>query len=143
MSFDGPTLSPDERLPQDLFEPLEPQRPPRSPLLSAILFALVVTYALGAAGFFAVWESVQQLAPAMPRPSLPIYGLVFVLGALSGVAVVKWKRWGVYGLAVTWAATAVLNAAFSQPVYLAAQALSVVLILAFFWQVRRIWSSLD
>lgn len=120
----------------DPFEPLEPPRPPRGPLLSAILFALVVTYAVGAAGFLITWDGVQGL-------SLPAYGLVFALGAASALAVLRWRRWGVYGLGITWAATAVLNAIFSQPVHLAAHVLSVVLILAFFWQVRRIWQALD
>lgn len=127
----------------DLFEPLEQPKPPRSPLLSAILYALIVTYALGAAGSFIVWESVRRHAPAALQPSLPGYSFVFVLGALSALAVVKWRRWGVYGLAATWVATAILNAIYAQPAFLAAQAAGIVLILVFFWQVRRIWPSLD
>jgi hypothetical protein len=109
-------------------------------LLKGLLALFGLTYALGTIYFLLGWLGWQSLPSAWQRASLPFHACVFSLGAVSVAGAVRWKRWGVYGLALTWAATAALNALFLGPISLPAAATATLLAILFALQVHRDWS---
>ena len=73
--------------------------------------------------------------------SLSLYACVFLFGAISSITALRWKRWGVLGLALTWLATAVLNLVLARTTDIVATTLAVLLVIAFAVQVGRSWRS--
>lgn len=120
---------------------LIPQRP-RKPILSAALWAIV--YPVAACHFFLGWIGTQRLSPEWHGEPLLLFFLVGILGTVSSFALVlKWRRWGVYGLSGTWGATALLNLMSSRPLNPDAMAVGSLLIALFLLEVRRSWRFLD
>jgi hypothetical protein len=109
-------------------------------MLKGLLALFGLTYALGTLYFSLCWQGWQSLPPAWQRASLPFHACAFGLGAGSVAGDVGWKRWGVYGLALTWAATAALNA-LSPGVISLPSALAVTLLVSLFAHLdRRTWA---
>jgi hypothetical protein len=111
-------------------------------ILSGLLALFLVTYALGVVSF---------LLTLLGQPVFPIetsigsslwFGLVFVLGAASTGAIFLRRRWGVYGLILTWALTALLNLAFPSPVAWVTRVAGFVLVGLFFFLIRPVWKRL-
>jgi hypothetical protein len=100
-------------------------------LLKGLLALFGLTYALGTIHFLLGWLGWQSLPPAWQGASLPFHTFVFGLGAVSVAGAVRWKRWGVYGLILTWAATAALNALFPGPTSLSAAVTATLLVILF------------
>ncbi len=99
------------------------------------LFALI--YALGAIYFFLAWLGQQSIAPAWQMESLPLYALLFMAGTVSAMALIPWKRWGVYGLIATWVATIALNLLFPRDIPFAQTILALLMIAALSFEVYR------
>jgi hypothetical protein len=106
-------------------------------MLKGLLALFGPTYALGAIYFLLGWLGWQSLPPAWQRASLPFHACAFGLGAVSVAGAVRWKRWGVYGLALTWAAIAALNALFPGPISLPSVLAATLLLILFALQVGR------
>lgn len=70
-----------------------------------LLIVLTVAYLLIAPLMLIVWLGIQSipLDPAMPKEFLPLHALAFLVGGIGGIAILRWKRWGVYALGVSWA----------------------------------------
>ncbi len=98
-------------------------------------FALV--YALGAVYFFMAWLGKQSVAPSWRPESLPLDTLIFAFGAVSVMALFKWKRWGVYGLLATWVATMAMNILFPRDIRLAETILALLLVAALLFELYR------
>lgn len=114
------------------------QQQHRRPILTAVLCAIV--YPLGVIYFLLGWIGWQQLSPEWYGVPLLLYILVGILGTISSFALMlKWRRWGVYGLIGTWVATALLNVISSRPLRPDALACGSVLIIVFLLEVRRSW----
>lgn len=98
-------------------------------LFSAVYFALGITGA-------------QTLAPAwyVVEPAWPYFVAADLLGFVSGLALLKWWRWGFYGMILTWIITASLNLIFPRPIPLGFSLLAWMLVGIFVWQVRRSWN---
>lgn len=108
---------------------------------SVVLFILLVGYGLGVMTAIAGWSGKQYIDKSMwMLESLPYYGFIFGSGFFSALAVMRWKRWGVYGLILTWAFTFGLNLIFvtSMPNYWFT-IISMLLIMAFFIFLRPVW----
>jgi len=109
-------------------------------MLKRLVALFGLTYALGSIYFLFSWLGWQSLPPAWQRVSLPFHACAFGLGAGSVAGDVRWKRWGVYGLALTWAATAALSA-LSPGVISLPPALAVTLLASLFAHLdRRTWA---
>lgn len=118
------------------------QQQHRKPILTAVLWAIV--YPFGVFHFLLGWIGWQRLSPEWYGEPLLLYILVGILGTISSFAlVVKWRRWGVYGLIGTWVATALLNVVSSRPLRPDAIAWGSVLIIVFLLEVRRSWRFLE
>jgi hypothetical protein len=109
-------------------------------MLKGLLALFGLTYAMGIIYFLLGWLRWQSLPPTWQRASLPLSACVFGLGAFSVAGALRWKRWGVYGLALTWAATVALNALFPSPISLPSAVATTLLVTLFALQVRRAWS---
>ena len=121
-------------------EQIQQQR--RKPFLTAVLCAIV--YPLGVIHFLLGWIGWQGLSPEWYGAPLLLYILVGILGTISSFAlVVKWRRWGVYGLVGTWVATAILNVISSRPLRPDAITWGSVLIIVFLLEVRCSWRFLE
>ena len=111
----------------------------QSPSLMAAFLTIVY---VGVAVYFLLgWAGLQSL-PFVWREmkgALPLYGLVGILGAVSSILILRRKRWGVYGLLGTWAATATLNIAFPRPVNIVAMAMALLLVGITALDIRRVW----
>ena len=114
----------------------------QSPSLMAAFLAVVY---VGVAAYFLLgWAGLQSL-PLVWREmkgTLPLYGLVGILGAASCILILRRKRWGVYGLLGTWAATATLNIAFPRPVNIVALVMALLLVGITALDIRRVWRCL-
>lgn len=121
-------------------EQIQQQR--RKPILTAVLWAIV--YPFGVIHFLLGWIGWQRLSPEWYGEPLLLYMLVGILGTISSFALLlKWRRWGVYGLIGTWVATALLNVISSRPLRPDAMAWGSVLIIVFLLEVRRSWQFLE
>ncbi len=119
----------------------EPQQRPK-PVLTAALCAIVYPFAVF--HFLLGWIGWQGLLPEWYREPLLLYILVSLLGTISSFALVlKWRRWGVYGLIGTWVATAILNVISSRPLRPDATAWGSLLMIVFLLEVRRSWRFLE
>lgn len=107
--------------------------------ISALLALLAIVYALGVAYSFLGWAGVQSVPATWHRDALPLYGVVYAVGAASAVGIFFWKRWGVYGLGAAWAAMAYLNALYPTPFNLDLTVVGTLLLVAFFLYLRREW----
>lgn len=110
--------------------------------LVALLVPLVIIYAMGAMYFLFGWLGRQSVPAVWPKESFPFYALVFASGAISALAVLRWKRWGVYGMAATWMITLVLNILFPGPLQIGATIIAGVVVALFITGVRRLWGYL-
>jgi hypothetical protein len=102
---------------------------------------LAIVYVGVAVYFLLSWAGLQSL-PLIWREmkgTLPLYGLVGILGAVSCILILRRKRWGVYGLLGTWAATATLNIAFPRPVNIVAMVVALLLVGITALDIRRVW----
>lgn len=119
-------------------KPVQQQRP--RPLWTAVLpatiYPLVVLYLLLG------WMGRQSLSPEWHRDSLPLYALVCSLGAVSSLALLRRRRWGVYGLIGTWVATAILNGVYFRSLNLSASIGALLLVIGFMLDIRCAWRSL-
>lgn len=109
-----------------------------------LLLLVMITYGLGTLTAVGSWIGHQNLDPTLwSEASLPYFSFVFGLGFISTVAVLKRKRWGVYGLVITWVATGILNILFGPPFpnYTLTVA-AVFLVIAFFMLLLPIWPEL-
>jgi hypothetical protein len=113
----------------------------RNWMLTALLVLFATTYILGALYLLLGRAGAQSMPPDWRHGSLSLYACVFLFGAISSITALRWKRWGVLGLSLTWLATAVLNLVLAQPVDVAATTLAVLLVVAFAVQVGRSWRS--
>lgn len=115
----------------------------QSPSLMAAFLAIVY---VGVAVYFLLgWAGLQSL-PLVWREmkgTLPLYGLVGILGVVSCILILRRKRWGVYGLLGTWAVTATLNIAFPRPVNIVAMVLALLLVGITALDIRRVWPFLN
>jgi hypothetical protein len=109
-------------------------------MLKGLLALFGLIYALGTIYFLLGWLGWQSLPSTWQRASLPFHACVFGIGAVSVAGAFRWKRWGVYGLALTWAATTALNALFPGSISLPSVLAGTLLVILFAWQVRRGWS---
>jgi hypothetical protein len=112
----------------------------------SLLAAFVTVVYVGFAVYFLLgWAGLQSLPAGWQEPwaALPLFALVGVLGAVSGLAVFRWKRWGVYGMAATWIATAVLNVLFSQLPEPGPMLAALLVIALFVRHVRWVWRFLQ
>ena len=125
---------------RDRAEEMNEKRTKPYRLLPGLLTLFGVTYASGILYFLLGWLGLQSVPSTWQRTSLPLYTCVFGLGTASVAAAIRWQRWGVYGLALTWAATVALNALFPSPVSLPAAIAAMLLGVLFVSQVRRAWS---
>jgi hypothetical protein len=108
---------------------------------SLMVAFLAVVYVGVAVYFLLGWAGLQSL-PLVWREikgTLPLYGLVGILGAASCILILRRKRWGVYGLLGTWAATATLNIAFPRPVNIVAMVMALLLVGITALDIRRVW----
>lgn len=111
--------------------------------LWALLVLLAVVYALAVPYLLLGWAGVQSLPTTWQRQALPLYALACALGAISAAAILKRRRWGVYGLALTWCASATLNSIFGQPGSPAQQYASLLLPIVFFLLLLPAWQHLE
>lgn len=113
--------------------------------LFLLLLAILLTYGLGTLTAVGSWFGHQNLDPTLwAQASLPYFAFVFGLGFCSTLALLKRKRWGVYGLVITWILTGVLNVNFGPPFpnYTLTVA-AAFLIIAFFMLLLPIWPELE
>ena len=114
--------------------------------LALITSVLIVLYLAGAILLITGWFGVQSLDPAVWRTeSLPLYAVTFLIGAISGFGVLRWKRWGVYGLVGTWVLTGILNVAFPVETTTSYHVLNagIWLIVGFFLALLPVWQELE
>ena len=115
----------------------------QSPSLMAAFLAIVY---VGVAVYFLLgWAGLQSLPLVWSemKGTLPLYGLVGILGAVSCILILRRKRWGVYGLLGTWAATATLNIAFPRPVNIVAMIMALLLVGITALDIHRVWRFLN
>jgi len=113
---------------------------------ASILALFTGIYILGAAFMLLAWSGLQGYNPyTWRRDSLPLYALVFLIGALSSLGIWKWKKWGVYGLAGTWILTGIINLVFVPPTPVPYKQifLAILLVIAFFLLLLPSWQRLE
>jgi hypothetical protein len=108
-----------------------------------VLALCVIVYALGVPFFILGWSGAQPLPLIFRAESLPGYALLSALGAVSGIGLLFWKRWGLYGLGATWLGTLALNLVFPRPLNLDATFIALLLLGALVFNVRRYWRLFD
>jgi hypothetical protein len=111
-------------------------------MLQGLLALFGLAYASGTIYFLLGWLGWQSLPLAWQRASLPFLAFIFGPGAVSVAGALRWKRWGMYGLALTWVATIALNTLFPSPISLFSAVAATLLVILFAVQVRRGWSRL-
>lgn len=109
------------------------------------MFALGIVYLLGAIYAVLGWGGVQSVEPTLwPRAALPFYALVFLGGGASALAIGLWKKWGVYGLIVTWILTTILNGVFVGSLALEPTTImALLLVVLFAYELPRVWRHLN
>lgn len=117
----------------------------RDSWLPPVMFAMSIVYLLGTIYALLVWTGLEPVDPALwPEAALPFYALVFLAGGVSALAIGAWKRWGVYGLIVTWIATTALNAVFAGSLALEPTTImALLLVVLFAYELPRVWRHLS
>ena len=113
--------------------------------LPPVMFALGIVYLLGAIYAVLAWVGLESVDPSIwARPALPFYALVFLGGGASALALGLWKKWGVFGLIVTWIATTALNALFAGSLALEpTTVMALLLVVLFAYELPRVWRYLN
>lgn len=106
-----------------------------SALLTSIYTLMAVFLLLGRLGL-------QSLPAGEPKEAWLFYALVYACGAISALAILFWRRWGVYGIAMTWVATLVLNALFPTPPQPGVIIVAGTVAVLFATSARRLWGYL-
>ena len=121
---------------------------PRSLGLTALLVLLTVTYLLGSVYLLLAWMGLQSYDPLIwQRGAMPFFALLFAFGGLSALTAMRWKKWGVYSLALTWVLTGAANLSFgipeAQPQASISAFLAALVIIGFFLLLLPAWPSFD
>ena len=117
----------------------------RDSWLPPVMFALSIIYLLGAIYAVLGWTGIESVDPSLwSRAALPFYALVFLAGGASALAIGAWKKWGVYGLIVTWIATTALNGIFAGSLALEPTTImALLLVVLFAYELPRVWRHLN
>jgi len=113
--------------------------------LPPVMLALAVIYLLGAIYALLGWTGLQSIdATIWPRQALPFFALTFLAGGASSLGIAAWKRWGVYGLIVTWIVTTALNGIFTGSLTVEpTTVLALLLVVLFAYELPRVWRHLS
>jgi hypothetical protein len=82
--------------------------------LLAWLILMIIGNSLVALLYLLAGGLIKQVMPNIPDWSLPVLGLLCIVNVVCAVALLKWKKWGFYGVAGTSAAAFVINLALGQ-----------------------------
>jgi len=114
-------------------------RPRRGIIFGVILFLMLVVYALSIPylilAFFGVW-SVPAL---LTRGLLPLYALLSLVNTISLVAILLWRRWGVYVLSLAWVIFATLVYAGKPPAFVEEQYVASLVLIIFYVSLLPEW----
>ncbi len=94
--------------------PAAPQKK-RGGCLTALLVFMIVLNPLFGLYYFVAGESLSAALPQLPEIFLPILGLIGFANLAFGLAIWKWKKWGVYGFVASALITFVINAVYINP----------------------------
>jgi hypothetical protein len=121
-------------------ESIQTVQPKRGGCLTAFLILMFITNPLVAIYYFVTGSSVRQALPNMPAWIIPALGIIGIANFIFAIAVWKWKKWGMYGLATTAGITFFINA-IGINILTAIWGLVGVALLAFL--LRQVWSQME
>jgi len=77
--------------------------------LLAFLILMIIVNTLVALMYLLGGGMIRQSLPNMPDWALPVLGLLCIVNLACAIALLKWKKWGFYGLVGTSAAAVAIN----------------------------------
>lgn len=109
--------------------------------LIVFLDFLEVAYTVAAVEFALIWFGLQAAPLDWQRELMPVYAIASAIGAFSVLAILSWRKWGVYGLMAVWFVTAIAYLLFAFPVWHLPIA-GIIVIGAFVVLIRPVWNRL-
>ena len=118
--------------------------------LTAFLIFMLVASAFTAVIYLFGSAAVKENLPSMPDWAPPVLALFAIAKSVFALAIWRWKKWGMYGFAVSGLATLIVNLVSGVPILSAFLELVAVVIL--FGLLRRgspargistVWSQMD
>jgi hypothetical protein len=114
-------------------------RPRRGIIFGVILFLMLIVYALSIPYFILAFFGVWSLPPLLTRGLLPLYALLSVVNTISLVAILLWRRWGIYVLSLTWVIFATLVYTGKPPAFIEEQYVSSLVLIIFYVSLLPEW----
>ena len=115
-------------------------KPKRGGCLSIFLIVSMIAYPLTAVYYFFASETIEQFLPNFPSWLILIFGLMALADFVFVIGIWNWKKWGVYGLAVTILIAIVINS-FNVGLLAASSGLIGLAFLAYL--VRDVWPYME
>jgi hypothetical protein len=108
------------------------------------LFCVSAVYAFGALYVLGLWIGWLNYDPTLwVRASFPFFVTIFLVGAISGFAVLLGRKVGVYGLAVAWIGTLITGLLFPASISFGQLVVGAVLIVLCVLEIRQRWATLS
>ena len=120
--------------------PAQPAPRQRGGCLTVFLVLMVLGNLLVALSYFFGGAVVRESVPALPEWAIPALGVLGLANAAFAIAILRWKRWGAIGFALSSLAVFAINWIGLGPLY-AALGLAGIAFLAIL--VQPIWREME
>jgi len=114
----------------------------RDPQVTALFIILAIVSALGAVYCAAVLSGIQSIPLHISSAELALYTAWFVVAIVSAVAILEWKKWGIYALGIATLIVTIVNIAQGSATWGGAS-LGVLIAFVLFVYLRPIWDEFE
>ena len=112
----------------------------RSILLTILLVLMLIVDPIAAFRIFFIGASVGHSLPTMPEWITPVRGLLCIANFVCALAVWKWKKWGIFGLAASGIIALIFNILYNSISDILLGLLGTVLLVLL---VRPVWNQME
>ena len=113
----------------------------RGGCLTAWLILMLIGNSLAVLLYLVLFAIGQSLLGISPGWSTPIVAICSILNIIFAIAILKWRRWGVYGFGGTTIVAFVINLAIGFPIWITLMGLVGIIVLVIL--LRPVWKYLQ
>lgn len=112
----------------------------RGGCLTAFLILMLIANPLTALYYLVAGSTIHEYLPNLPLWTIPCLGLAALANFAFAIALWRWKKWGMYGFAVTTAAGFVINLLYMGTLTAVLGIIGVVILILL---LRPVWNQME